>query len=120
MKITNRKKDEPLNEWIDGMAENDKEKELLHNLSKESYIEGIKGLPNINALDFTYEDADNGFILSDLTNFAMQVYENGDENETRKRALEIGDWVYEEIDKVQGAEYCNKVKIRLFVEPINE
>jgi hypothetical protein len=50
----------------------------------------------------------------------MQVYENGDENETRKRALEIGDWVYEEIDKVQGAEYCNKVKIRLFVEPINE
>jgi hypothetical protein len=120
MKITNRKKDEPLNEWIDRIAENDKEKELLHNLSKESYIEGIKGLPIVNALDFTYEDADNGFILSDLTNFAMQVYENDEENETHKKALKIGEWVHEEIDRVQSAELCGKVKIRLFVEPINE
>ena len=102
------------------MAENDKEKEMLHELSKESYIEGVQSLPNINALDFTYEDADNGFILSDLTNFAMLVYENDCENEPRKRALEIGDWVCEAIDKVQDAEFCNKVKIRLFVEPINE
>jgi hypothetical protein len=78
-------------------------------------------------LNFTYEMADNGFILSDECNSVKQVFEDklsesedGIYHYSRERhEKQIGMWVYEEMDEFMKSNETCECEVELTIRPIH-
>lgn len=118
---------ETLNDWVDCLADNlalsVKQREVMHEVSKQSYIKGTNAAllaTETAQVHYTIEIADNGVIIRDTDCLYTEVVPYGRDENTIPCAIALGKCIYADIQEAEKnfEDYCG-YKLTINIEPLN-